>query len=153
LDGAPLSTAPRSLLPLQQISRPHRHPHRMVPLIHVDRRPRDSAAERAGEERGGGADFPSGEWLREGSVGAVVLHHLLDLADRAGGARGERARRDRVHPHAVLAPGLECERAPRSCVRRSARPAIEKSPTSLYRLLARTSSGASASVSYAASSG
>src|SRR5438067_2236218 len=63
----------------------------MVPLIHVDRRPRDSAGERAGEERGGGADFPSGEWLREGSVGAVVLHHLLDLADRAGGARGERA--------------------------------------------------------------
>src|SRR5438046_2233041 len=46
-----------------------------------------------------------------GSGGAVVLHHLLDLADRAGGARGERARRDRVHPHAVLAPGLECERA------------------------------------------
>src|SRR5256886_8218206 len=83
----------------------------MVPLIHVYRRPRDSAAERSGEERGGGADFPSGGWLGEGGVGAVVLHHLLVLADRAGGARGERARRDLVPPQAVLAPGLECERA------------------------------------------
>src|SRR5207244_130682 len=50
------------------------------------RGPGNTAAERAGEERGGGAYLPGGERLHEGSIGAVVLHHLLDLADRAGGA-------------------------------------------------------------------